>query len=71
MRASMWICPGCKLQHMGCSNHVEHLEKSKKCMDATTAKVRSPIGWQGMDLDGPPKTKSGEILLAYHLPDTK
>ncbi len=50
----MWECPKCAKKSTNPEQHHKHLVGSPACKNQPEV-----FGWQGVDLDGIPKTKSG------------
>jgi hypothetical protein len=54
----MWECPGCSLMALNPEILDTHMKATPKC----SGKVFNLRGWQGVDLDGLPKSRIGEVL---------
>jgi hypothetical protein len=54
----MWQCPGCNLIAINPELLAGHMKTTPKCK----GKSFNLRGWQGVELDGLPRSKNGETL---------
>jgi len=60
----MWQCTKCQAYQMDPKSNLEHIQKCKSLIE-----IPIIFGWEGILLNGIPKTKSGRYLEWNHLLD--